>query len=93
MKLREDIVSNFRGFIYAKKGTEVKLISREDHVAIVENVLTGDRFSCGFIQLVDDETIIDKVEPASLSAPIKKINKPVAAQKKIVVQPLQKTLF
>lgn len=90
MRLKEDVVSNFKGFIYAKKGTEVTLISTTLHVAIVENKETKDRFSCHIENLTEDNlpAIAEVIEQ-----PIKQISKP-APTTKVKKQPEQQsTLF
>lgn len=95
MILNEDVVSNFKGFIYAKKGTEVKLISRVLHVSIVEVIATGERFSCKTSQL-NETTNQNEIQAVP--------NKPIEVQKveskqttnkisKSAANPQQKTLF
>jgi hypothetical protein len=54
MNLIKDVVSNFKGFVYAKAGTEVILISQTLHVSIVEDVLTKERFSCATDNLTEN---------------------------------------
>jgi hypothetical protein len=90
MNLIKDVVSNFKGFVYAKAGTEVILISQTLHVSIVEDVLTKERFSCATDNLTENELkiveVITEVQQAI------KFSKPVSKAKQ--KQPVQQnTLF
>jgi hypothetical protein len=87
MQIINDVVSNFKGLVYAKAGTEVVVISKIMDIAIVENVKTRERFSCKAINLTEEELPI--VENNS-EEPIKIISKPVKAAK-IIKQPEQQT--
>jgi hypothetical protein len=87
MRLIEDVVSNFKGFVYAKAGTEVIVIENIMNVAIVEDVNTKERFSCKASNLTED--VLPIVETISEEL-IKIISKPVKAAK-IIKQPEQQT--
>jgi hypothetical protein len=87
MKIKEDVVSNFKGLVYAKAGTEVIVVSNIMDIAIVENVKTKERFSCKISNLTED--VLQIVETIS-EEPIKIISKPVKAAK-ITKQPEQQT--
>lgn len=90
MRLKEDVVSNFKGYVYAKKGTEVLLISTTLHVAIVQNKETQERFSCPFENLTDEKI----TAPVELTKqPIKQILKPAPKAKIIKPSVQQNSLF
>lgn len=90
MQLKESVVSNFKRFVYAKKGTEVILISTTLHVAIVENKETKDRFSCHIENLTLDDI---PVAPEVAKQPSTQILKPAAKAKTNKPTPQQNTLF
>jgi hypothetical protein len=87
MKIKEDVVSNFKGLVYAKAGTEVIVISNIMDIAIVENDKTKERFSCKISNLTEEELqILETISEEQ----IKIISKPVKAAK-ITKQPEQQT--
>lgn len=90
MRLKEDVVSNFNGFIYAKKGSEVLLISTSLHVAIVEDKETKKRFSCHIENLTEEDVPVTK---AVIEQPIKEISKPAPKAKLKKHPEQQSTLF
>lgn len=68
MKLNADIISG-KGFLYAKEGEIVKIISDRNPAMIVENE-KGFKFSVHFSKLVDEITVAPLKEASVLKEPL-----------------------
>lgn len=93
LRLKKTIYSSFNaGYVYGRKGDEVKLINRSDNVCIVEDE-KGNKFPI----LLEDLTglIIEKTEaaPDDTAAPNKTITHRAPVSKKKAAPINQTTLF
>lgn len=89
MKLKHDIVSMFRGLVYARAGEEVELIATHGNILIVESK-AGTRFSIYKTDLT--ENYIKQQEPVRIPVENKPMKQQPAKRKAAVINK-QQTLF